>query len=89
MKTIKELKDEGFVREVISKIQQLRKQADFDVLDKIKVYIQADDEIKSALENDLDYLKTEVIAESVIFDEEVEEKYNINGLDTGIKVQRI
>ncbi|WP_075967891.1 isoleucine--tRNA ligase [Neofamilia massiliensis] len=84
-----ELKDEGFVREVISKIQQLRKQADFDVLDKIKVYIQADDEIKSALSKDLDYLKTEVLADEVIFDEAIEEKYNINGLDTGIKVQRI
>lgn len=84
-----ELREEGYVREIISKVQQLRKQADLDVLDHIKVSIDGEAEIESAVSKSLDYIKSEVLAEDIIFDEKIEDKYNINGLETGIKLEKI
>ena len=84
-----ELIEEGYVREVISKIQQLRKQEDLDVLDNIYIYIDSVSEIKNALEKNLEHLKSEVLATNVEFKEFEGEKYDINGLETGIKIERI
>ena len=84
-----ELIEEGYVREVISKIQQLRKQEDLDVLDNIDIYIDSVSEIKNALEKNLEHLKSEVLATNVEFKEFEGEKYDINGLETGIKIERI
>ena len=76
-----ELIEEGFVREVISKIQTMRKEADFEVMDKIIVNVDKNDKIKSIIEDNLDEIKAEVLADSVVFGRisGYEKEWNING----------
>ena len=76
-----ELIEEGFVREIISKIQTMRKEADFQVMDKIVVNVDKNDTIKAIMENNLDEIKSEVLADNVIFGKinGYEKEWNING----------
>ena len=83
-----ELIEQGYVREVISKIQQLRKQADFEMMDEIVIYMNADDEIKAAVENAKEFIKDETIAKQIVEKEGLQE-FDINGHKTGIAVERI
>ncbi len=57
-----ELLDEGFARELVSKIQQLRKEKDFDILDEIEVEYTASDRLNKAIENYKDFIKNETLA---------------------------
>jgi isoleucyl-tRNA synthetase len=61
----KELKEEGIAREVINRIQNLRKDLGFDVTDKIKVTLQSNDLITNAVENNLSYICAEILATSL------------------------
>ena len=83
-----ELIEEGFVREVISKIQTMRKEAGFEVMDKISIYYHADEKVADIFnkyENDImgDVLGTEVVAEADSFDSGENgiycKEWNING----------
>lgn len=85
-----ELISEGLVREFISKVQQLRKASDFDVLDNIKVSIEADDEVIDAIYNCLDFVKEEVLAVEINKDTLNDEvQIDLNGHEVKIKVERI
>ena len=83
-----ELIEQGYVREMISKIQQLRKQADFEMMDEIRIYICADDEISAAVDNASDFIKDETIAVSIEKKADLPE-FDINGHKTGIAVERV
>ena len=84
-----ELIEEGYAREFISKVQQLRKSSNFEVLDNIDIKYCGDDEIANAIANFDQYIKNETLALSI---ERVEdntlEVFDLNGHDTGIKVIR-
>ena len=81
--------EEGYAREFISKIQQIRKSSNFDVLDNIDIDFCSDDEIAQAIENYKDYIKTETLALKVTrVEDESLEKHNLNDHMTGIKVIR-
>ncbi|MBP3896133.1 MAG: isoleucine--tRNA ligase, partial [Mogibacterium sp.] len=84
----RELIDQGYVREIISKIQQLRKQADFEMMDQIKIYLEADDEISKAANDAKDFIMDETIAVSIENASGLD-SFDINGHKTGIKVERI
>lgn len=62
-----ELRAEGFARELINKIQSMRKEADFDVTDKITVAISSNDLVTSAARKHIDYIKQETLANDVEF----------------------
>mgnify|MGYP000911410724 CR=1 FL=1 len=84
-----ELIEEGYAREFISKIQQIRKASNFDVLDNIDIDFCGDDEIAQAVENFKDYIKSETLALEINrVDDESLEKHNSNDHMTGIKVTR-
>ncbi len=76
-----ELIEEGFVREIISKIQTMRKEAGFEVMDKIIVNVDKNDRIKTIMEDNLDEIKSEVLADNVKFGRisGYEKEWNING----------
>ena len=76
-----ELIEEGFVREVISKIQTMRKEAGFEVMDKIMVNVANNYKIKAIIEGNLDEIKSEVLADKIEFDkiDGYEKEWNING----------
>jgi len=63
-----ELKEEGIAREVVNRIQNLRKDLGFDVTDKIKVTLQNNDLIRKAVDNNLSYICAEILATSLEFD---------------------
>ena len=60
-----ELLEEGFVREIISKLQTMRKEADFNVTDNIKVYITGNDKVAEIAANNRDEIKKNTLAVSV------------------------
>ncbi|WP_120180989.1 isoleucine--tRNA ligase [Pelobium manganitolerans] len=60
-----ELKEEGIARELINRIQNLRKELGFEVTDKIKVSLQGNDLITNAVENNLSYICAEILATSL------------------------
>jgi len=78
-----ELEAEGLVRELIHKIQLMRKEADFNLTDRIKIYYQCPDKLKNAINKNLDYLKNETLAIEVIDGEdsgEIKRELEINGI---------
>lgn len=85
-----ELLNEGYAREFISKVQQMRKNNDYEMMDNIKIYFNGNVEINDAINKYSDYIKSETLAIEV---NSVEDKnleiHNLNGHDTGIKVERI
>ena len=76
-----ELLEEGFVREIISKIQTMRKEADFEVMDQIAVYYQGPEKVNSIFTKNCDTIKKEVLATEITSGDQGEYKkeWNING----------
>lgn len=76
-----ELIEEGFVLEVISKIQTMRKDADFEVMDHIIVYENANDRIKAIMEKNGEAIKTKVLAEEIVYGTANKDarEWNLNG----------
>lgn len=69
-----ELKEEGIARELVNRIQNLRKDKNFEVTDRIDVLIQANSFINSAVSNNLNYICTEILASSLKLVDELSEK---------------
>ena len=86
-----ELVEEGFVREIISKIQNMRKDAGFEVMDHINVYESGNDVIGDILQRNADFIKKEVLAESVDTTavKGIVKEWSINGEKCSIGVERI
>ena len=87
----KPLKDEGISREFVSKIQNMRKNLGFEVTDKINVFIKYDSDILDAIENNLNYLKSETLAENLTIIKELEngEEINFGDIKTKININKI
>ncbi|HEX7365790.1 MAG TPA: isoleucine--tRNA ligase [Pelobium sp.] len=79
-----ELKEEGIAREVINRIQNLRKDLGFDVTDKIKVTLQNNDLIRNAVANNLSYICAEILASSLEWSNDVENGQTIEIEETKI-----
>jgi isoleucyl-tRNA synthetase len=84
-----ELKSEGLAREMVSRVQQLRKQKDFNVADRIRIYCYGDEEFRSALEKHKDYIMNETLALEIKHTEDALQEYDLNGHKTGIDVERV
>ena len=74
----KELINEGLARETVSKIQQIRKNINLDITDRIKVYYESSKEYREAIKDFIDFIKDETLA--VVFEEKdnLSEEYDIN-----------
>ena len=86
-----ELMEEGFVRELISKIQTMRKEAGFEVTDRILIYASGNERIEEILKKNADGIRSEVLADEIVLksaDGYVKE-WNINGetVTMGVKKQ--
>ncbi len=86
----RDLINEGFAREFISKVQQMRKNNNYDVLDNIYIYYNTDQEVEEAIKLYEDYIKEETLALKIekVKDESLEEQ-DINGHITGIKLEKV
>jgi len=86
-----ELIEEGFVREIISKIQTMRKDAGFEVMDHICLYQDGNDKIKAIIERNKEEIKSEVLAEQIIFGQiqGQSKEWNLNGEDVTLGVEKL
>ena len=82
-----ELIAEGNAREFVSHVQSMRKEADFEVVQRIAVTVSCDAEMKAALEAYLDYVRNEILAVSVTI-AEGEGDVGLNGHKTGIVIAK-
>ena len=85
-----ELIEEGFIREIISKIQTMRKEAGFEVMDKITVYCQGNDKIAELLTSHRETILSEVLALEVRIGETkgYVKDWSINGEEVTLGVER-
>ena len=85
-----ELIEEGNVREIISKVQTMRKEAGFEVTDKIELYAKGNDKITAVMENNEDRILSEVLAQGVQYGvaEGYEKEWNINGEKVTLGVKK-
>lgn len=60
-----ELLEEGFVREIISKVQTMRKEAGFEVMDKIRIFVKDNDKIMNLMSSHAEEIKSEVLAQDI------------------------
>ena len=76
-----ELLEEGFVREIISKIQTMRKEAEFEVLDKITVYHNGNENIANIISKNIKQIKEDVLANDILSgsNDGYTKEWNING----------
>ena len=85
----KELKNEGYAREFISKVQQMRKNNGYEVLDNINIYYDGSDEIEEAVKEYEDFIKSETLALTIArVKDDSFEKQDLNGHETGIKLEK-
>ena len=80
---------EGVAREVVSKVQNLRKEKDFDIENRIKLYYNSNDYFEEVLKEFGDYIKDETLAVELIKDSNLTNKYNINDIEVCLDVERI
>lgn len=85
-----ELLNEGYAREFVSKIQQMRKNNGYEVLDNINIYYNGSEEIDKALGQYEDFVKSETLAKNLIsVKEDGMESQDLNGQLTGIRLERL
>ena len=84
-----ELLNEGFVREFVSKIQQLRKKKDLDILDNIKITYKSDDVVEKAIEADKEFIKSETLALDLVKEDNEAEVESLNGHDIKINIEKM
>ncbi len=86
-----ELMDEGYVAEIISKIQTTRKEIGLEVMDHIRVSLTGSDKLKAVVENQVEPITTKVLADAILFDTDVKnaKEWDINGEKLRIGVEKI
>lgn len=87
-----ELIEEGYVREIVSKVQTMRKDAGFEVVDHIYFFVTGNENIKKIIENNETEIKKDLLAEEIVFDRLEEniftKEWNINGEDVTFAVKK-
>jgi isoleucyl-tRNA synthetase len=86
-----ELLEEGYVLELISKLQTMRKEADFEVMDHIHVTLEGNDKLKEILQKNEATVKTKVLAEDISYEtaKGFTKEWNINGESVILGVERL
>ena len=84
-----DLINEGIARELISKVQQLRKTKDFNITDRIYIYYYTDIDLLKKLDKYLDFIKKETLCDMIIQEKIVDEISNLNGIDVYLDVKRV
>ena len=85
-----ELIEEGFMYEVISKVQTMRKDSGFEVMDHIKVYISGNDRVADVVMKNENAISVKVLADEIVYGASCDgaKEWNVNGEDVTIGVQK-
>ena len=86
----KDLVDEGFIREIVSKIQTMRKEAGFEVMDMITIYLAGNDNLEALVSEKKQMLLTDVMATDVVTGQMdgYSKEWDINGETVTIGVKK-
>ncbi len=80
---------EGIAREIVSKVQNLRKQSDFEIADRIKLYYNSDELVTKAITQYQEFIKNETLATELIETKDLGEVQDINGHDCYLNVEKM
>ncbi len=80
---------EGLARELVSKVQNLRKTSGLEIENRIKLYYFGDDRVNKAIETFADFIKKETLSVEVIKVENLKESVDLNGHKTLIKIEKV
>ena len=84
-----ELKEEGYVREILSKVQNMRKESGLEVLDRINLYVAGNDMLIDVIKKYEESLKHDTLTDTIFFNEDADyTEYSINGEDLKIAVKK-
>ena len=84
-----DLLNEGIARELISKVQQLRKNKDFNIVDRIKIYYEKNKKFEKAIKDYIEMIKSETLSLEIIEKDNNGETYDLNGLNVKIDIEKI
>ncbi len=83
-----DLINEGYARELISKIQNLRKEKDFDVADRINLYYEHNEKLEEVLSSFEEMIKKEILALAFINKNDLSNEFDLNGLNVKLDVEK-
>ena len=78
---------EGLARETVSKIQQIRKNNGYDIVDRINIYYSSNDEYANNISNYIDFIKDETLAINVNREDKIDTEISINDYVVGIRLE--
>ena len=86
-----ELKNEGVARELVNRIQNLRKEKGLEVTDKIVLFIKKDGVVDEAVASNADYIKNETLTKELILKEEIDNGNNIefDNVNTMLFIEKV
>ena len=86
-----ELVEEGFVREIISKLQTMRKEADFQVMDHIVIYVKGNEKIAGIMQKNLRVIENDTLADALKIEEMngYAKEWDINGERVTLGVEQV
>ena len=84
-----DLINEGIARELISKVQQLRKAKNFSITDRIYIYYYSEVSLLDKLDKYLDFIKKETLCDMLIQEKIVDDISNLNGIEVYLDVKRV
>ena len=80
--------EEGIARELVSKVQNLRKESNFNIIDRINLYYQSDELVEQSINDFEEFIKKETLAISIEKSENVDKELDLNGHNIKIKIER-
>ena len=80
---------EGIAREFVSKVQNLRKTKDYNIVDRIRISVSGDEAFKKSLELFASYIKEETLALQIEEMGNLKESYDLNGHEVFIEIEKV
>jgi isoleucyl-tRNA synthetase len=83
-----ELKNEGMARELINRIQNIRKESGLEITDRINVTIAPNEDVRKAVDSFADYIKTQVLADDILLQPNDGQEVDFDDFKLNIKVEK-
>ena len=83
-----ELLQEGIARELVSKVQQLRKEKDFNITDRIDILYSENEKLTEVMNSFEAFIKNETLCDNFLVKDDLTEDYNLNGIEVKLDVVR-
>lgn len=79
---------EGIAREMISKVQNIRKESDYNITDRINIYYSGDEIVKKTIDKFMEFIKKETLAKVIKEENGLSDEYDLNGHNVYISIEK-